>query len=49
MMREWLQDQSRRNHVYHDGYPRIEAALETYFNDLETWHDQNGTLWEEVG
>lgn len=28
---------------------RFEAAVEKYWDNLELWHEANGSLWEELG
>ena len=27
----------------------VDTAIEKYWDDLETWHEKNGTLYEQVG
>jgi len=31
------------------GYPRFEAAVQAYFNEVEAWHEKAGDLWSEIG
>ena len=28
---------------------RFEASVEAYFDSVELWHEQNGSLWQEIG
>lgn len=30
-------------------HDRFESAVEAYFDDVEAWHEKNGTLFQEVG
>ena len=41
---DWIRDRRSWN-----GYPTFESAVEMYLDELESWHEMNGTLWQEVG
>lgn len=49
--RSWLQDCSRQNRrLPFAEYPyRLEDAAMRYFDDLEAWHEANGSIDQEIG
>ena len=44
--RAWVRD-SKRNRWHSPD--RFLAAVETYFDSVEDWHDKNGSLFSEIG
>jgi hypothetical protein len=38
-----------KRNTWSAGYARFDAIVSAYFEDLEAWHEANGTLHEEVG
>ena len=44
---DWLSDQ-HRGRLTEFPY-RLQSAAHAYFNELEAWHEANGSLWETVG
>ena len=43
----WMRDQ-RRGYFASDP-ERFIAAVNNYFDDVEVWHEKNGSLWQEIG
>lgn len=41
----WLHSRERRDR----SWPRFEATVNAHFDSVEQWHDDNGSLFEEIG
>ena len=42
--KDWISD----NHRHHD-YPTFTDAVDSYFDELELWHEKNGSLFQQIG
>lgn len=47
--REAFRDFMRYERRGHQECPLLESAIDAYWDDLETWHEKNGTLFKQVG
>ena len=47
--REAFRDFTRYERGGHHSCELLESAIEAYWDDLEMWHEKNGTLYEQVG
>ncbi len=47
--RESFRDFMRYERRGHQDCELLEAAIDAYWDDLEVWHESNGTLFEQVG
>ena len=47
-MRNAFSDWMRDNHRQHD-YPTFTDAVDSYFDELELWHEKNGSLFQQIG
>lgn len=45
---DFLRYGGKRN-PFSAGYDRLEAAVSAHFDELEAWHEKNGTLHEQIG
>jgi hypothetical protein len=45
--RDWMRERTRGK--WYASYDRFEAAVEAYFDSVEVWHEQNGTLFKQIG
>jgi uncharacterized glyoxalase superfamily metalloenzyme YdcJ len=47
---DWLKDRRRQSRLkFAAYYYRIEAAAEKHFDQLESWHANNGSLEQQIG
>jgi hypothetical protein len=47
--RDWIRYGRRKRNAFTAGYERFETAVLDYFDALERWHEQNGSLDEQIG
>ena len=47
--RENFHDFMRYERRSHNTCELLEAAIDKYWDDLESWHEKNGSLFEQVG
>ena len=49
MFGDWLRSERRERNARSEYPYRVESAAGDYFDSLETWHEQNGSLDQEIG
>ena len=47
--RDWLRDRRNRRLPFAEYPYRVETAVMAHFDELEVWHERNGSLEQQIG